>query len=48
MKMTMRQAMAWSRPCYDAEATTQQRFTSRGRAGRWAVSAILTANVGLE
>jgi hypothetical protein len=43
-----RQQIAYGSPCYDAEATTRRRFVSMGRAGRWAVSVVLTANVGLE
>jgi hypothetical protein len=46
--MNTRQGIAYSSPCVDAEATQQRRFGSRGRAGSWAVSIVLTANVGLE
>lgn len=46
--MNTRQSLAFSSPCFDAEATTRPRFRSRGRAGSWAISVVLTANVGLE
>lgn len=46
--MNTRQGIAYASPCFDAEATTRRRFGSRGRTGRWAVSIVLTANVGLE
>ena len=46
--MNTRQGMAYESPCFDAEATTRPRFRSLGLAGKWRVSVILTANVGLE
>lgn len=48
MRMTMRQSIAYTSPCFDAEATTRPRFASYGRCGEWVVSLILTVNVGLE
>lgn len=35
--MNTRQQIAWASPCYEAEATTQRRFGSTGRAGVWYV-----------
>jgi hypothetical protein len=46
--MNTRQALAYTLPCFDAEATTRQRYRSLGRAGSWPISVVLTANVGLE
>lgn len=46
--MNTRQGIAYASPCFDAEATTRHRFGSRGRAGSWPVSIVLTVNVGLE
>lgn len=46
--MNTRQGIAYSSPCYEAEATTQRKFGSVGRADRWPVTVVLTVNVGLE
>jgi len=46
--MNTRQGIAYGSPCFDPEATMRRRFGSTGRAGRHAVSIVLTANVGLE
>jgi len=46
--MNTRQAIAYTSPCFDAEATTRRRFASLARTGLWRVSVVLTANVGLE
>lgn len=46
--MNTRQGLAYTSPCFDAEATTLPRFRSLGVAGRDRVSLVLTANVGLE
>jgi acyl dehydratase len=46
--MNLRQSLAYTSPCFDAEATAQKRFGHRARAGSWTVSVLLTANVGLE
>jgi hypothetical protein len=47
MGMTPRQAIAYGRPCFEAEETTARRYYSL-RGGLTMFSVGLTANIGLE
>jgi hypothetical protein len=46
--MNTRQGIAFSMPCFDAEATQRRRFRFLARADKWNISVVLTVNVGLD